>query len=96
MFRAPLDSFFVARGGRSPRFVDELLSEDALRHTGWFESVEVQRWRQRLAAGSVGRAQRTMVHMGMVGVLASQLWYHTFIERLADLPAWQQSVPPAA
>lgn len=94
MFRAPLDGFFAAEDS-VPRFIDEVLSEDALGQTGWFDAAQVQYWRARLASGSVSRSQRTMVQMGMVGVLTSQLWYHTFIERLADLPGWQRSAPPA-
>ena len=32
--------------------------------------------------------QRLMIEMGLVGVLASQLWYHSFIDAsLADLPS---------
>jgi asparagine synthase (glutamine-hydrolysing) len=34
--------------------------------------------------------QRTMVEMGLVGVVATQLWHHTYIGgSLADLPAWK-------
>jgi len=96
MFRAPLDSFFSARTVDAPRYVDELLSEDSLRHTKWFAAEQVQRWRQRVRENAVNRPQRTMVQLGLVGVLATQLWYHTFIERLTDLPGWRDSASPAA
>ena len=47
------------------------------------------------AGGPISKAQKTVVQLGMVGVLASQLWYHTFIESLADLPAgWQRPPSP--
>jgi hypothetical protein len=48
-----------------------------------------------LRTGSIGFRQRTIVELGMVAVVTSQLWYHTFIDAsLADIPGgWQQ--PPA-
>jgi asparagine synthase (glutamine-hydrolysing) len=92
MFRAPLDSFFSRR---VPKFVDELLSEASLRKTGWFNVERVRFWRERMRAGQLGLRQRTIVELGMVGVVTSQLWYHTFIDgSLADIPGgWQR--PPA-
>ncbi|HYU78877.1 MAG TPA: asparagine synthase (glutamine-hydrolyzing) [Vicinamibacterales bacterium] len=92
MFRAPLDSFFAGREAALPSFVNELLSDESLKKTGWFRPDQVQLWRKRMHDGrTIGFAQRTMIHLGMVGVLATQLWYHTFIESLADLPSgWQK------
>jgi hypothetical protein len=48
-----------------------------------------------MRAGRLGLRQRTIVELGMVGVVTSQLWYHTFIDgSLADIPGgWQR--PPA-
>jgi asparagine synthase (glutamine-hydrolysing) len=83
MFRAPLDSFFAAD---APPFVDQLLSDASLRKTGWFNVERVHLWRRRLQEGTLGLRQRTIGELGMVGVLTSQLWYQTFIDRgLADL-----------
>jgi asparagine synthase (glutamine-hydrolysing) len=92
MFRAPLDSFFAAPDAAHPPFVNQLLSAESLKKTSWFRHDRVQFWRKRMRDGpSISRAQRTMIHLGMVGVFATQLWYHTFIESLADLPAgWQR------
>jgi asparagine synthase (glutamine-hydrolysing) len=92
MFRAPLDSFFARH---VPRFVDELLSEPSLRKTGWFNVERVRAWRRRMQAGRVGLRRRTVIELGLVGVLTSQLWYHTFIDgSLADLPSSAASMPP--
>ncbi len=92
MFRAPLDSLFA---GRVPNFVDELLSEASLRKTGWFNVERVRFWRQRMQTGRLGIRQRTLVELGMVGVLTSQLWYQTFIDSsLADLPSSAASMAP--
>ncbi|MCI0681727.1 MAG: asparagine synthase (glutamine-hydrolyzing), partial [Gemmataceae bacterium] len=89
MFRAPLDSFFAHQ---VPPFVDQLLSPESLRKTGWFNIAEVQYWRQRMLEGRLSIRQRSMVELGMVGVVTTQLWYHTFIDStLADLPGgWQR------
>jgi asparagine synthase (glutamine-hydrolysing) len=89
MFRAPLDSFF---DHQVPAFVDQLLSEESLRKTGWFNIEEVQKWRQRMREGKLSIRQRSMVELGMVGVVTTQLWYHTFIDSsLADIPGgWQR------
>ena len=88
MFRAPLDSFFGSTGAAAAPYVEQLLSDDSLNRTGLFDSEQVRRWRRRMQERRVGRTQRTVVQLGMVGVLTTQLWYHTFIESLADLPAW--------
>ena len=91
MFRAPLDSFFAPADAAVPAFVDQLLSEESLKKTGLFRIDQVQLWRTRIRQGRISLVQRLMVQLGMVGVLSTQLWYHTFIENLADLPAWSQT-----
>jgi asparagine synthase (glutamine-hydrolysing) len=91
MFRARLDSFFT---GPVPRFVQQLISDESLRKTGWFDGEQVRIWARRLERGALPRPQRSIVELGMVAVLTSQLWYHVFIDgTLADLPSgWQR--PP--
>jgi asparagine synthase (glutamine-hydrolysing) len=88
MFRAPLDCFFASGNGEVPAYVDQLLSHDALKKTGWFRPDQVALWRRRMRDGQrISRTHRTVIHLGMVGVLTTQLWYHTFIEQLTDLPS---------
>ena len=83
MFRAPLDGFHITT---LPTFVDQLLSSESLRKTGYFDPIAVAHWRQ--AFRSMRGNQRTMVEMGLVGVVATQLWHHTYIDgSLADLPS---------
>jgi asparagine synthase (glutamine-hydrolysing) len=85
MFRAPFDSFHL---DQAPPFVEQLLSEESLRKTGYFDAQAVRHWRQAFRGLWQHGAQRTSVEMGLVGVLATQLWHHTFIDpTLADLPA---------
>ncbi len=87
MFRAPFDSFFDAAGGKVPAFVEQLLSEESLRKTGYFDAAAVRQWRERFPTMRAGSSQRISVEMGLVGVVATQLWHHKFIDAsLADLP----------
>jgi asparagine synthase (glutamine-hydrolysing) len=84
MFRAPLDSFHAEH---APPFVDQLLSTESLRRTRYFNVAAVQHWRHAFRNLRPGSPQRTSVEMGLVGVIATQLWYHQFIDAsLADLP----------
>jgi asparagine synthase (glutamine-hydrolysing) len=84
MFRAPFDSF---HDENVPPFVEQLLSDEALRKTGYFDAAAVRTWRQRFKAMRTGSMQRISVEMGLAGVLATQLWHQTFIDgSLADVP----------
>jgi asparagine synthase (glutamine-hydrolysing) len=84
MFRAPLDGFHTMT---FPTFVDQLLSPEALAKTGYFDPASVDYWRKRFPTMRHGSNQRTMVEMGLVGVVATQLWHQTFIDgSLADVP----------
>jgi asparagine synthase (glutamine-hydrolysing) len=83
MFRAPLDSFFDKV---VPPFVDELLSEESLKKTDYFDIKAVQTWRQAIQDRRVNLRQRSSIELGLVGVVATQLWHHLFIDHsLADL-----------
>jgi len=85
MFRAPFDSFHL---DVAPPFVEQLLSPEALRRTGYFDAEAVSHWRQAFRTLRPGRLKRISIEMGLVGVLATQLWHHTYIEgALADLPS---------
>jgi asparagine synthase (glutamine-hydrolysing) len=85
MFRAPFDSFHLEQ---APPFVGQLLSEESLRRTGYFRPESVRHWRQTFQQLRKRSAQRTSIEMGLVGVLSTQLWHHTFIDgSLADLPS---------
>ena len=51
MFRAPFDSF---HGDNQPAFVEQLLSEDSLRKTGYFDPKSVRIWRRRFPRATAG------------------------------------------
>ena len=92
MFRAPLDSFF---DHGVPPFVGQLLSEESLRRTGYFDVAAVQHWRGLVQQRRLSVRQRASVEMGLVGVVSTQLWHHTFIDAsLSELPAWSPKQPP--
>jgi len=85
MFRAPFDSF---HGENVPPFVDQLLSEEALKRTGYFNVQAVQHWRQAFRTLGRRNPNRLSIEMGLAGVIATQLWHQTYIDNgLADLPS---------
>jgi asparagine synthase (glutamine-hydrolysing) len=64
------------------------LSEESLKRTGYFDVPAVQHWRQAFRAMRPRSPQRAGVEMGLVGVIGTQLWHHTYIDgNLADLPS---------
>ena len=86
IFRAPLDSFHI---DPEPKFVGELLSEESLRRTGYFDVAAVTHWRKAFRQMRVGSLPRLSMEMGLAAVVATQLWHHTFIDgTLAELPQW--------
>ncbi|HLQ33392.1 MAG TPA: asparagine synthase-related protein, partial [Chloroflexota bacterium] len=85
MFLAPFDSFHAEH---VPAFVEQLISEESLRKTGYFDLAAVAYWRQAFRTMRQGSASRATLEMGLVGVIATQLWHQTFIDNsLADLPS---------
>lgn len=87
MFRAPLDGFFIE--DRLP-YVDELLSRESLERTGYFDPDAVLRWKHDFASLPTAIYKRSSMELGLVAVVATQLWHHTFIDHsLADLPDWK-------
>ncbi len=86
IFRAPLDSFYIEP---EPPFVAQLLSEESLQRTGYFDFAAVHHWRQAFRKMPIGSLPRLSVELGLTAVVATQLWHHTFIGgALADLPTW--------
>ena len=89
IFRAPLDSFHIEP---EPRYIGELMSEESLRRTGYFDVAAVQHWRHAFRRMRAGSLPRLSIEMGLAAVVATQLWHHTFIDAsLADVPAPEAS-----
>jgi asparagine synthase (glutamine-hydrolysing) len=94
IFRAPLDSFHM---DPEPAYVRDLVSEESLRRTGYFDAAEVHRWRRDFRNMSAGSIPRLSVEMGLAAVVATQLWHHLFIDgSLTDLPPWSGGQPTSA
>jgi asparagine synthase (glutamine-hydrolysing) len=83
MFRAPFDSFHL---DAAPVWVQQLMSPESLRRTGYFDVSEVTRWRTQFRR--LWGLQRIGTEMGLVGVLATQLWHHIYLDgSLCELPS---------
>ncbi len=83
MFRAPLNSFFKQMAFP---FVDQLLSDESLKKTGYFNVEAIRHWVNVIKNGRLKLTERSSVELGLVGVLATQLWHHIFIDgSLADI-----------
>ena len=94
IFRAPLDSFHMHP---EPPFVAQLLSEQSLRKTGYFDLAAVNRWRINFRRMRAGSLPRLSVEAGLMAVVATQLWHHLFMGGgLADLPECSAILTPAA
>src|SRR5436189_4453831 len=83
IFRAPFESLF---GLPSPPFVGQLLSEESLRRTGYFDAASVHHGRRAYRQMPAG-LPRLSVEAGLTAVVATQLWHHLYIEaNLAQMP----------
>ena len=84
IFRAPLDSFHM---DPEPPFVGQLLSEESLKRTGYFDHAAVHHWRRKFREMPAGSLPRLSIEGGLAAVVATQLWHHTYIDpSLAELP----------
>src|SRR5262249_37331924 len=85
MFRAPLDSFHVEGPDRAP-WIDQVMSRESLRKTGYFDADAVEHW--RAAISNMRRTlARTSIEIGLAAVTPPQLWHPPFFSGdLGDLP----------
>jgi len=92
MFQAPLaDSFLV----RAPEFVRELISEESLKRTGYFDVDQVRRDCAVVAAEGSSRSLGRFSSLGLGGVVATQLWHHIYLGgALCSLPGYGPAQAP--
>lgn len=94
MFRAPLHSLF---GRGAAGYIDQLLSDESLVRTGYFDPHAVGAWRAAHARGRLSWRSRSAVELGLAAVAATQLWHHLHIDAsLAELPREPSGASPAA
>ncbi len=86
MFRSRFSKTFLDPG--HPRWVDQLLTPDSLRATGYFDPEMVKRERMKQLALPRVTARRFVMDIALTCVVATQLWHHLFFGGLCDLPTW--------
>ncbi len=90
MFRATMSGTFL--GPRRPGWVDQLLSPESLKATGYFDPEAVARqraWQVRIPRIT---PRRFVFDVAMTCVVSTQLWHHLFCGGgLCDLPVWRPS-----
>ncbi len=84
MFRAPFAESFI---DNAPPYVAQLLSEESLRKTGYFDVAKVRRFYALARMGEL-RPWHFFNSMGLASVLATQLWHHQNLGGgLCELPS---------
>ena len=92
MFRANWSRTFL--GASRPAWVDQLLSPESLRESGYFDPRLVARARHARVSLPRIDARQLGLDMNLTSVIATQLWHHTYCGGgLCDLPTW---APPAS
>jgi asparagine synthase (glutamine-hydrolysing) len=92
MFRASLAQTFL--GPQRPSWVDQLLSPDSLRATGYFDVASVLKQRSLQTVLPRLTPARFIFDVALTCVASTQLWHHIYCGGgLCDLPTWQ---PPVA
>jgi asparagine synthase (glutamine-hydrolysing) len=87
MFRASRSETFL--GNDRPHWVDQLLSPDSLRATGYFDPGAIARERALQVRIPRITLKRLVLDLSLTSVVATQLWHHTFCGGgLCDLPTW--------
>ncbi len=91
MFRATMSGSFL--GANRPQWVDQLLSPESLKATGYFDPAGVahqRAWQTRIPRITPARF---VFDVGLTCVVSTQLWHHLFCGGgLCDLPVWSPSV----
>jgi asparagine synthase (glutamine-hydrolysing) len=84
MFRAP---FAASIFKDPPAYVRELMSPRALRKNGYFDVDKVRSVYEICEKGEEGKTPRFATQLGLVGVLATQLWHRIHIDKELVEPA---------
>ena len=94
MFRAPFANTFFEN---PPAYIDQLLSEESLEKTGYFDPASVLDYRKNYSRYTWFSGRRLIIEMGLTGVMATQLWHHLYLgDDLCELPTWSPSQAAAA
>jgi asparagine synthase (glutamine-hydrolysing) len=92
MFRASRSDAFLAH--ERPRWVDQLLSPESLRATGWFDPDAVTRERAAQVRYPRITPRRIIMDLSLTCVISTQLWHHIYLGGgLCELPTWEAISP---
>lgn len=83
MFRAPMDSWVNPEGTGASPWISRILSKESLSKVGWFRPEAVQQAQVKLGKMGKRAPGRAGLEMGLTAVIATQLWYDLFIEKLS-------------
>src|SRR5690606_2828432 len=73
-----------------PAWVDQLLSPESLRATGYFDPALVARERSLQVRLPRITPRRLIMQIGLTSVVATQLWHHLYCGGgLCELPTWE-------
>jgi asparagine synthase (glutamine-hydrolysing) len=87
MFRACMSGTFL--GPDRPAWVDQLLSPESLRATGYFDPAAVARQRRWQVSMPRITPARFLYDVALTCAVSTQLWHHLYFGGLCDLPTWQ-------
>jgi asparagine synthase (glutamine-hydrolysing) len=90
MFRASRSEAFLDQD--RPPWVDQLLSTESLKKTGWFDPEGVARERAAQVSRPRITPKRMIMDLSLTCVVTTQLWHHMFLGGgLCDLPTWEST-----
>jgi asparagine synthase (glutamine-hydrolysing) len=93
MFQASRSDAFL--GSDRPAWIDQLLSPESLRATGWFDPAAVARERAAQMRFLRITPKRIIMDLSLTCVIATQLWHHLYLGgRLCELPTWERAPLP--
>ena len=93
MFRASRSDAFFDQN--RPVWVDQLLSPESLKATGWFDPEAVARERAAQVRFLRITPRRIVMDVGLTCVIATQLWHHIYLGGgLCELPTWDAMLQP--
>jgi asparagine synthase (glutamine-hydrolysing) len=91
MFRASLSGTFL--GPDRPAWVDQLLSPESLRASGYFDPAGVAHQRALQTRLPAITPRRFIYDLALTCVVSTQLWHHIYCGGgLCDLPTWEPPV----
>jgi asparagine synthase (glutamine-hydrolysing) len=90
MFRASRSEAFFDND--RPAWMDQLLSPESLRATGWFDPEAIARERAAQVRFLPITPRRIIMDLSLTCVIATQLWHHLYLGGgLCELPTWEHA-----